>query len=320
MKILIRRFRRDCWSATAMIQEYFGRGTALFALGLFLAVSGGAVHAAQPAQPAKPPAKAVKPSIKTEQPLFAVLEPKAIDLLKATSSRLAAARSMKFTAVISYEAPSRFGPALVYTTKSEVTMQRPDKLKIITPGDGPASEFYYDGKVMMAYAPKENLVAVADAPPTIDDMLQFAFHSAEIYYPFSDLIVTDPYVGLANKMELAFYIGQSTAVGGTTTDMLAFANDDVFVQIWIGAEDKLPRRMRAVYRKDPLRLRHELELSNWQLDPTVAQEEFASEKAKGATRIKFGHPSTMLPPKVKPVFLRQPSTNPPTNSAPAKTK
>ena len=94
----------------------------------------------------------------------AVIEPKAIDLLKAASSRLAAARAMKFTAVISYEAPSRFGPALVYTTKSEVTMQRPDKLKVVTPADGPASEFYYDGKIMMAYAPTENLVAVADAP------------------------------------------------------------------------------------------------------------------------------------------------------------
>ena len=41
---------------------------------------------------------------------------------------------------------------------------------------------------------------------------------------------------------------------------------DVFLQIWIGADDKLPRRMRAVYRADPLRLRHELDLSNWQIE------------------------------------------------------
>jgi len=311
MKIFARIFRWDCSSAAAMIRCNFGRTLSLLALGLLLAAAD--AQGAQQAPKASKPA--AKPSSKTEQPLFAVLEPKAIDLLKATSSRLAAARAMKFTAVVSYEAPSRYGPALVYTTKSEVTMQRPDKLKIITPGDGPASEFYFDGKVMMAFAPKENLVAVADAPPKIDDMLQFAFHSAEIYFPYSDLIVTDPYVGLANRMELAFYIGQSSAVGGTTTDMVAFASDDVFVQIWIGAEDKLPRRMRAVYRKDPLRLRHEMELSNWQLDPTVAQEEFASEKAKGATRIKFGHPSTMLPPGVKPLALSKPA-----KPQPAKTK
>ena len=55
-------------------------------------------------------------------------------------------------------------------------------------------------------------------------------------------------------------------VGGTKTDMVAWANKDVFLQIWIGADDKLPRRVRAIYRADPLQLRHELELSNWQLD------------------------------------------------------
>ena len=284
----------------------------LLALVMFLAAAGnapGAQQAPKTSKPAKPPAKKPVPVIE------AVIEPKAVDLLKAASSRLAAARTMKFTAVISYEAPSRFGPALVYTTKSEVTMQRPDKLKIVTPGDGPASEFYYDGKVIMAFSPKENLVAVAGAPPTIDAALEFAFHSAEIFFPFSDLIVTDPYAGLANGMQLAFYIGQSNMVGGTTTDMVAYASDDVFVQIWIGAEDKLPRKMRAVYRRDPLQLRHEMELSNWQLDPALAPETFVSQSAAAAKRIEFGHPSTMLPPGTKPAAFRKPPA-----SKPAKTK
>ena len=72
----------------------------LVVLGVFLA--GGNVAAQT--QPAKPAAKpAAKPTGKAAQPLLAaVLEPKAIDLLKAASSRLAAARAMKFTAVISY--------------------------------------------------------------------------------------------------------------------------------------------------------------------------------------------------------------------------
>jgi hypothetical protein len=300
-----------------MIRGNFGHCSSLVALALLLAASGGTVHAQQ----AKPPAKSAKPSAKQARPTIeAVIEPKAIEILKAASSRLAAARAMKFTAVVSYESPSRFGPALVYTTKSEVTMQRPDKLKIITLGDGPASEFYFDGKVMMAFAPAENLVAVADAPPTIDDTLQYAFHLAEIYFPFTDFIVTDPYAGLANGMQLAFYIGQSKVVGGTVTDMVAYASDDLFAQIWIDAEDKLPRRIRAVYRRDSLQLRHEMELSNWQLDPGVAQGEFSSQKVGAATRIKFAHPSTKLPPGAKPPAMRKPSTAQPTQAAPAKTK
>jgi len=174
MNAIKRGSQLNQWQAAAISAHWRERGVALLAFGLLL-IAAAAVQGAQPAaKAAKPPTKQVVPM------LDAVIETKAIDLLKAASSKLAAAKSMKFTAIASYESPSRFGPPLVFTTKSEVAMQRPDKLKVSTPGDGPASDFYFDGKTMMAYAPKENLVAVADAPPTIDDMLQYAFHSAEI--------------------------------------------------------------------------------------------------------------------------------------------
>jgi hypothetical protein len=220
------------------------------------------------------------------------LEPRAIEILKATSAHLAAAKSMAFTAVVSYEGPSLLGPPLIYSTKSEVTLRRPNKLRVITLGDGPPSEFYYDGKLMMAFAPKENLVAIADAPPTIDATLAAAYDGAAIYFPFSDVIVADPYKDMAGDLTTAFYIGRSEVVGGTTTDMVAFATKDVFAQIWIGAEDKLPRRLYAVYLNDPARLRHVLELSNWQLDGTVSEDAFTSAKAGAAARIAFKRPDT----------------------------
>ena len=236
------------------------------------------------------------------------LEPKAIDLLKAASNRLAAARSMAFTATVTYESPSRIGPPLAYTTKSEVIVERPDKLRVITMGDGPASEFYYDGKTMVAFAPAENLVAVAAAPATIDAALEAAYKSAAIYFPFSDVIVADPYKDMvADGLDLAFYIGQSQVVGGTTTDMVAYVTGGVFLQIWIGVEDKLPRMLRAVYLDDPLRLRHQLEISNWQLDLVVPADAFASARAAGATPIKFARPDMPLSPGAKPPAKRKQS-------------
>src|SRR5215468_5342161 len=267
-----------------MIRDKSLRYVLLLMLGALLATSGHAQppqHAPQAAKPAKSPKKAPAPVVEP------VLEPKAIEILKAASDRLAAAHTMRFTAVVSYESPSRLGPPLVYTTTSEVTLQRPDKLRVITSGDGPASEFYYDGKTMVAFAPAENLVAVADAPPTLDAALKAAYDTAAIYFPFTDVIVADPYKDLAEGLKWAFYIGQSRIVGGTTTDMIAYANDEVFVQIWIGAEDKLPRRLRAVFRQDPARLRHQMELSNWQLDLTVASDAFASASASQTTRVQF---------------------------------
>ncbi len=291
--------------------------------GLAFAVTVGAQSATPADAPAKPaaPTKAAKPAAsakaakKPAAPEFKlVLEPRAMELLKATSARLAAAKTMSFTATVGYEYPSKLGPPIVYTSRYDVTMQRPDRLRILMPGDGPASEFYYDGKSMIAYAPAENLAAVADAPPTIDGALKAAYQTAAIFYPFTDLLVTDPYAALTDGAQLAFYIGPSGVVGGTKTDMVAWANDDVFLQIWIGADDKLPRRIRAVYRADPLRLRHEMELSNWQLDPVVPPEVFASAKAQSAGRMAFAAPA--LPPKVKPLVKGMAAKGQPAKPAP----
>ncbi len=234
-----------------------------------------------------PKTRQADPAVAPYQP---GLEPRAIEILKTASARLAAAKSMRFTAIVSYEGPSLLGPPLIYSTKSQVTLRRPNKLKVITLGDGPPSEFYYDGKTMMAFAPTENLVAVADAPPTIDATLAAAYEGAAIYFPFSDVIVADPYKDMAGDLTTAFYIGQSEVVAGTKTDMVAFATKDVFAQIWIGAEDKLPRRLYAVYLNDPARLRHVLELSDWELNGMVPEDAFASTKAGAAARISFKRP------------------------------
>jgi len=74
----------------------------------------------------------------------------------------------------------------------------------------------------------------------------------------------------------------------------------VFVQMWIGTDDKLPRRSRAVFRKDPLRLRHQVEFSNWQLGKPVAASAFAPTGAVAARRIPFAHPDPGPPGEAPP--------------------
>ena len=248
------------------------------------------------APPAKPAPTAAPPA----------LEPKALAILKASSDRLAAAHTLAFTAVETYESPSRQGHPLVFVNKSEVTLQRPDKLRVITPGDGPASEFYYNGKTMTAFAPAENLIAVADAPPTIDAAMEAAYRLHGTYFPFDDLIVADPYKDMAEGLKLAYYIGQSHIVGDTTTDMVAYVDNGVFIEIWIGVEDKLPRLIHAVYLDDPAQLRHNLLLSDWKLDLSVPADAFAPANAAGAKHIPFAHPHPLPPPGAQPPVKSEP--------------
>jgi len=278
----------------------------LFALSVILVIAGGAQ--AQSAPPATQK-KAATPNESAATSYRPALEPKALEVLKASSDRLAAAHTLAFTAVETYETPSRQGHPLVLANKSEVTLQRPDKLRVITPGDGPAIEFYYDGKTMMVLAPAEKLLAVADAPPTIDATLEAAYNSSGTYFPFTDLIVADPYKDWAPGVVLAYYVGQSHIVGETTTDIVAYVGDRVFEQIWIGVEDKLPRLVHAVYLDDPEQIRHNLMLSNWQLDLAVPANAFAPSDASNAKRIPFAHPHPEPPTAVKnPATRTKPAT------------
>lgn len=260
----------------------FQKHVRLFSLGLVIVVLAVPLHAAQ-APAADPPA--------------VQLEPKALEVLKGMSARLAGTQGMSFKAVTTYEKPSRLGPPLAYGTVDLVNVQRPDRLRVLTSGDGPATEFYYDGKKAYAFERKDDLLAEADAPPTIDTTLEAAYQRAAIYFPFTDVIVADPYKDLSRDMRVAFYIGQSTVVGDTTTDVIAYTSDSVFVQAWIGTQDKLPRRLRAVFLDDPTRSRHQVDFSDWKLESAMSADFFKPDHIETAHRIQFATPPDLRAPQ-----------------------
>ena len=286
-------------------------GAALLSTGALAQGSPGT--AAAPAKPAAP--STAKAPAKARVPLL--VEQRAIDLIKAASARLAAARSMSFTAIVDVEYPSKLGPPLAYPVRYDVAMARPDRLRILQSGAGPANEFYYDGKLVLAYAPEAKLAAIADAPPTIEGALKFAFEKAAIFYPFTDLLLPDPYAVMTDKVLHAFYIGSSGAVGGVPTEAVAWATNEVFFQMWVGTEDKLPRRIRAMFANDPLKLRHDMQLSNWQLDVAHAEGTFASPTAQAAQRMPFAKPVAVPPPAGSPPAAKTAKPAKPAASAPA---
>jgi hypothetical protein len=255
----------------------------VFALGAPVA----RLQAQQPASPAP------------DQP--SPIEPKAIDILKASCNTLANAKAMSFSALSTYEKAARNGQPLYYSTLNQVTMQRPDKLRVITPGDGTPDEFYYDGKAMMAYVPSEDLVAVADAPPTIDAMVDVAWEKAAIYFPFVDMIMSKPCAAFEEDgLNSAFYVGQSKVAAGTTTDMVAITADNIQAELWIGTEDHLPRLVRVVYPHEPAHALYQTAYSDWRLSDSVDPGTFTSDKAAKGRPMKFAPPGLREPPPATP--------------------
>jgi hypothetical protein len=90
--------------------------------------------------------------------------------------------------------------------------------------------------------------------------------------------------------------------------MVAITGEDAASEVWLGAEDHLPRLIRVVYAHEPAHALYQTEFSNWKLGEKIEASTFASEKAAKAKRMEFAHPA-------RPV-----AANPVVPKAPAETK
>lgn len=219
------------------------------------------------------------------------VQPAATALIKQMSDTLAGARKLSFDVRGAFDVPSANGHPLFYYTKSAVTLERPDKLKVISSGDGPPEEFTYDGNEIAVYMPEANMVARKDAPSDVDSMLRDAYSTAGLYFPFVDLIVSDPHASLAGHAVSAYVIGKSELVGGVTTDIVAIADGQMQWQVWIGAEDHLPRLIWSTPTGMPEKPRVMEEFSNWKLDDQVDSAAYSSQAPADAIEIEFARPT-----------------------------
>lgn len=264
---------------------------------LLLAIAAICFAGAAPVLAKPKQAPAAQPAPSAQKP--PAIEPEALALVKAMSDKLAEAKSIAFVATGAFDVPARNGHPLFYTTRSEVLLVRPDKLRVTVPGDGPPSEFYFDGKKITMFQPYSDFIASAEMPGTLDEALDNIYEKAGIYFPFVDFIVANPYKTLTEGLKSAFVIGKSKVVGGTTTDILALSDANVHMQLWIGEEDKLPRLVWITAAGQSKQPRHMVEFSDWRLAGEIPEDtKFAPKTTESTKEIPFARPDapTAMPP------------------------
>jgi hypothetical protein len=222
----------------------------------------------------------------SQPPVNPAIEQRALDLLADMSDYLAEAKTMTFTAKAMMEAQVN-GQLLHFWSRSEVTLKRPNGLKILTQSDSKPLNIFFDGKTLSVLAPKDNMYAAIAAPATLDELIPFAVEKAGIMTNYYDILTSDPFAHLTDDLSSAFSAGQST-ISGTLCDHLAFKGEDIEWEIWIATGDKpLPLMMTLTYLKVPDQPRFILHYSNWKLNALVAKGTFAFMKPAGAVKIEF---------------------------------
>ena len=76
-------------------------------------------------------------------------------------------------------------------------------------------------------------------------------------------------------------------MGGVKTDHLAFSAPGVDWEIWIGAQDKLPRLMVVSHRTGERQPTFTVELLDWKVNASVPASTFNAMIPKDAAKIEF---------------------------------
>ena len=218
------------------------------------------------------------------------VEPEAVRILKATGDRLAAARTLSFTATAVHDVPNADGQSILYVERSRVEMRRPGMLRVVTLGDGPPSEFLTDGRTMTLFRPTQNTVATAPVAASFDDTIRSEVETFGQTQAFADILVADPAKALTEGLTRAFVVGRSRLVGDVETDIVSFAAPGAQAQIWIGTRDRLPRQLWVTQTDVTGRPRNGVTFTQWSLDRPIPDRAFSAARASRARSVPFAKP------------------------------
>jgi hypothetical protein len=269
----------------------------VFSLAVFVAAAGtGWAEEAAPAKTAPQPASSQPVAAPaSSQPVAASRDPRALDTLKLMSDKLSQAKSFRFEARSMKPIKSPSGAWVSLYGTSRVVKEGSGKLFVETRGDFFPYDFYFDGKTITAYAPEKNLYAEKAAPGTVDSMIEKAYQEEGKSFPYADILRDQPYAILTEGLVSAVFVGQSTfqplsGAGNVKTDHLAFSNQGVEWQIWIGTEDHLPRLVCATYLENTGEPSYLVEFGGWKIDEPVPPETFVFQNATQAAKVEFRNP------------------------------
>src|SRR6266545_6191545 len=170
------------------------------------------------------------------------IDPQAEKLLRRMSDYLAGRQQFTLKAESTLEVVLTSGQKLQYDSPATLMVSRPNRLRAHRKGDIANQEFFYDGKTLTLYNPRENLYATAAAPATLDETLDFAREKLDVVAPASELLYKNAAERMLKESSSGFVVGPSV-VGGVKCAHLAFRGSEVDWQIWIEDGDKpLPRK------------------------------------------------------------------------------
>jgi hypothetical protein len=206
-------------------------------------------------------------------------------LLKAMTDYTAAQKSVTATFDSDVEVITQELQKIQFASSGQLKMTRPDKLRIKRTGGYADVELTYDGKTVSLYGNNAKAYVQADAPGTVDQLVDAIQARVGGAMPGTDLLLSDAYDVLTSDVIEGHHVGQGV-VDGIECEHLAFRGHDTDWQIWIqSGTQPIPRKYVITSKTLAGAPQYTLRIKDWKTDPITDANAFAFKAPEGATKV-----------------------------------
>jgi len=212
------------------------------------------------------------------------IDPDADRILRGMTDYLSSLQSFQVDSAALDEVVTTSGQKFQIATESEVSVQRPNRLRSEQVGAHNGMGFWYDGKTMTLECKANGTYGTLQAPPTIDATIDKARKEFQIDAPGADLIYSQPYDVLTEQVKSGQFIGRETMDGGPVNH-IALAGEEVDLQLWIkDGPEPLPVRYSITTKVTKGEPEFSVHLTQWKTKTAIPASTFQFKAPEGATR------------------------------------
>jgi hypothetical protein len=182
---------------------------------------------------------------------------------------------MSVTVHSSYDALQGEGDKVEWNDIREVTLSRPDRLRINTQrSDGARSLLVFDGKEITTFDESSKTYAQASHPGSVDDAVIYFVRDLGMRLPLAVLLMSRLPAELEQRVQSVEYV-EKTATLSAPAHHIAGRTATVDFQLWIAEGDRpMPLRAVLTYKEAPGQPQFRAQFSDWNFDGQVPESAF----------------------------------------------
>ena len=222
-----------------------------------------------------------------ESNVNAAIDDKADQILRQMSEFIESQEKFAFFAETERDILTLNGVYIQVHHEGDMIVNRPNQFWANVTGDLVERELMYDGSKVTVVDTERNLYARGDVTDNMDETLDALIQKFDIDLPLAELLYSDIYEGIVDNVQAGFYFGM-TEVDDIPCHHLVFVQEGIDWQIWVedGATPVL-RKLAIAYKQREGVPRYTATLSNWNLEPEIATDQFTFTPPANAKEVEF---------------------------------